>query len=303
MDKKIINWQYTLSQGEVDMPSKSHSRTDRKRKKRIVGVKIRHRAKIYTVETGNVRVRKGNKVILVTDDGGTFIGEVVTGPRKVNPNIHTGVKIIRRANQEDMEDLRNDIRIEREVQAYCIERIGFYKLSMNLVDVEKAFNENKITIYFTAEGRVDFRALLKDIVGKFRMRIELRQIGVRQEASIIGGIGPCGRPLCCATFLKDFTPVTIKMAKIQDIPLNPNKISGACGRLMCCLSFEHDFYEASKGELPDVGKRVKTVYGEGKVLRHNILRDTLTVGFDSGNSIEIKINDVEEVEKNGEFSG
>ena len=284
------------------MSTKSPDRMHRKRRNRMVGVKIRHRAKVYTVETGNVRVRRGNKIILTTEDGGTFIGEVVTNPKRIRFDLHTGVKVIRRANSEDMERLKNDMRLERDVQNYCIERIDFHKLPMNLVDVEKSFDENKITIYFTAEGRVDFRALLKDLVGKFRMRIELRQIGVRQEASMIGGVGPCGRPLCCATFLKDFTPVTIRMAKIQDIPLNPNKISGTCGRLMCCLSFEHDFYETSKEELPDVGKRVKTIYGEGKVLRHNILRDTLTVAFDSGNSIELKINDVEEVEEDGELN-
>lgn len=282
------------------MSTSTLNRGERKRKNRIVGVKICHRAKIYNVETGRVRVRKGSKVILTTNEGEMFIGEVVTAPKKIRSNIHTDTKIIRRANSEDMRQLRNNIRLERDIRNYCIEKIDSYKLSMNLVDVEKSFGENRVIIYFTADGRVDFRALLKDLVGKFRMRIELRQIGVRQEASMIGGIGPCGRTLCCATFLKDFTPVTIKMAKIQDIPLNPNKISGTCGRLMCCLSFEHDFYEASKEELPDVGKRVKTIYGEGKVLRHNILRDTLTVAFDSGNSIELKINDVEEVEENGE---
>ena len=271
---------------------------EKKKKLRIVGVAVRHRAKLYPVETGSVRVRKGTKVILEGQEGETLIGEVITGPRKLSSDLKVGARIIRRANQEDMEKLRNDIRLEKNVKSYCLERIAFHKLPMDLVDVEKPFNENKVIIYFTADGRVDFRALLKDLVAKFRTRIELRQIGVRQEASMIGGIGPCGRPLCCATFLKDFTPVTIKMAKIQDIPLNPNKISGTCGRLMCCLSFEHDFYEESKEDLPEVGKKVKTMYGEGKVLRYNILRDTLTVVFESGNSMEIKIEDVKEVNEN-----
>jgi len=269
----------------------------KKRKIRIVGVLVRHRARIYSADTSGVRVRKGTKVIIETDEGRTFIGEVITGPRKLNPEIKTAAKVIRRANPEDIERMKNDIRLERNVKSYSLERIRYHKLPMNLVDVEKPFDENKVIIYFTADGRVDFRALLKDLVGKFRMRIELRQIGVRQEASMIGGLGPCGRPVCCATFLKDFSPVTIKMAKIQDIPLNPNKISGTCGRLMCCLAFEHEFYEESKEDLPDIGKRVKTIYGEGKVIRYNILRDTLTVMFDSGTSMEIKIEDVKEVKE------
>ena len=271
---------------------------ERKKRIRVVGVAVRHRAKLYPAETGPVRVRKGTKVILEGQEGETFIGEVITGPTKLSSNVKIANRIIRRANQEDLERLKNDIRLERSARSFCLERIAFHKLPMDLVDVEKPFSENKVIIYFTADGRVDFRALLKDLVSKFRTRIELRQIGVRQEASMIGGIGPCGRPLCCATFLKDFTPVTIKMAKIQDIPLNPNKISGTCGRLMCCLSFEHDFYEESKEDLPEVGKKVKTAYGEGKILRYNILRDTLTVVFESGNSMEIKIEDVKEVNEN-----
>ncbi len=283
------------------MSAKRHAFKEKKEKKkklRIVGVAIRHRAKLYPVETGPVRVRKGTKVVLEGPQGETLIGEVITGPTKLSPDVKVGARIIRRANQEDIERLKSDIRFEKSVKSYCLERIAFHKLPMNLVDVEKPFSENKVIIYFTADGRVDFRALLKDLVSKFRTRIELRQIGVRQEASMIGGIGPCGRPLCCATFLKDFTPVTIKMAKIQDIPLNPNKISGACGRLMCCLAFEYDFYEESKGDLPEVGKKVKTIYGVGKILRYNILRDTLTVVFDSGESMEIKIEDVKEVNEN-----
>ncbi len=274
---------------------------ERKRKTKVVGVKVRHRAKTYAVELGNVRVRKGNKVILTNEEGRIFFGEIVTGHKKLRSDINTGAKIIRRANSEDISKLKKDIELETLVQNYCRERVEFHELPMNLVDIEKPFDENKVIIYFTADNRVDFRALLKDLVTKFKIRIELRQIGVRQEASMIGGIGPCGRPLCCVTFLKDFVPVTIKMAKIQDIPLNPNKISGTCGRLMCCLSFEHGFYETAKEELPEVGKKVKTAYGEGKVLRHNILRDTLTIIFESGNSIELNINDIKEVDKNGEF--
>ena len=274
-------------------------RYSERRRKNIVGIRIRHRAKVYIIDAGNIRVRKGDKVILDAGEEGLFIGEVVMTLRGIRYDISTEAKIIRRANREDLAKLKKDIEFEKEVRGYCLERIEAHELPMNLVDVEKPFDENKVIIYFTADGRVDFRGLLKDLVGKFRIRIELRQIGVRQEASMIGGIGPCGRPVCCATFLKDFTPVTIKMAKIQDIPLNPNKISGMCGRLMCCLSYEHEFYESTKEELPEIGKRVKTIYGEGKVLRHNILRNTLTIMFDSGNSMELKIKDIEKVEEDG----
>ncbi len=281
------------------MQSKKQAKKDKKKKTRIVGVAIRHRAKIFPANAENVRIKKGTKVILESEDEKKFIGEVITEPRRLSEPIKTSARIIRRANQEDIEKLKKDIKLEKEVKKFCLERIEFHKLEMNLVDVEKPFDENKVIIYFTADGRVDFRGLLKDLVGKFRIRIELRQIGVRQEASMIGGIGPCGRPICCAAFIRDFTPVTIRMAKIQDIPLNPNKISGTCGRLMCCLAFEHGFYEKSKEDLPEIGKRIKTVYGEGKVLRHNVLRDTLTIMFDSGNSMEIKREDIEkEVEEN-----
>jgi len=165
-------------------------------------------------------------------------------------------------------------------------------LPMCLVSVEKRFDGSKIIVYFTADGRVDFRALVKDLVRQFRTRIEMKQIGVRQQAKIVGGLGPCGRPLCCSTFLNNFAPVTIKMAKGQNISLNPNKISGMCGRLMCCLNYEYGFYEKIKRDFPKLGKKVTTKDGEGKVIRQNVLKESLTVMLDSGIEIEVNVQDL-----------
>ena len=163
---------------------------------------------------------------------------------------------------------------------------------MCLVSVERRFDGSKIIVYFTAAGRVDFRALVKDLVQQFRTRIEMRQIGVRQQAKIVGGLGPCGRPLCCTTFLDNFAPVTIKMAKGQNISLNPSKISGMCGRLMCCLAYEHKHYEKIRKDLPKAGKRVTTKEGDGKVIRQNVLKESLAVLLESGGEIEVKVQDL-----------
>jgi len=163
---------------------------------------------------------------------------------------------------------------------------------MRLVSVEKRFDGSRIVVYFTADGRVDFRQLVKDLVGEFRTRIEMRQIGIRHQAKMIGALGVCGRPICCSTFLKDFAPVTIKMAKEQNLSLNPSKISGMCGRLMCCLTYEHRFYEKIKKDLPKIGKKVRTKDGEGKILRQNVLKETLTIALASGDEIEISARDL-----------
>jgi cell fate regulator YaaT (PSP1 superfamily) len=163
---------------------------------------------------------------------------------------------------------------------------------MRLVSVEKRFDGSKTIIYFTSDGRVDFRGLVKDLVGKFRTRIEMRQIGVRHQAKMVGGLGTCGRPLCCSSFMNSFATVTIKMAKEQNLSLNPNKISGMCGRLMCCLTYEHAYYEKVKRKLPKMGKKAKTKYGEGKVIRQNILKETLTIALESGEEVEVKPKDI-----------
>jgi len=173
----------------------------------------------------------------------------------------------------------------------CDQKIKEHKLPMKLVDAEYSFDRSKIIFYFTSENRVDFRELVKNLASIFRVRIELRQVGVRDEARMLGGCGPCGRKLCCITFLKDFDPVTIKMAKVQNLPLNPSKISGLCGRLMCCLGYEYDSYRECLKNLPKVGKEFKTDQGKGKVIAVNPLKMTVTVDLGEGKKVEVKLAD------------
>ena len=168
---------------------------------------------------------------------------------------------------------------------------------MNLVSVARQFDGSKTMIYFTADGRVDFRELVKDLVQKFHMRVEMRQIGVRHEAKMVGGLGNCGRQLCCTSFLTSFNPVSIKMAKEQNLSLNPSKISGMCGRLMCCLNYERAYYKNAKKDLPKIGKKVSTTQGQGKVVRQNIMKRTLTINLESGEEIEVSFKDIIKDEK------
>jgi cell fate regulator YaaT (PSP1 superfamily) len=182
--------------------------------------------------------------------------------------------------------------LEREVYAFCYMKIKERALPMCLVSVECLFNTTKVIVYFTADGRVDFRELVKDLVQRFRMRIEMKQIGVRHQAKMMGGLGTCGRQLCCTSFLTNFAAVSIKMAKEQNLSLNPSKISGMCGRLMCCLNYEFGYYEKEKKDLPKVGKKVNTIHGMVKVIRQNILRGRMTVALESGEEKEISFDEI-----------
>jgi cell fate regulator YaaT (PSP1 superfamily) len=186
-------------------------------------------------------------------------------------------KIVRIANEKDEQQYQENVNKKEKAMSLCQEKIDKHKLDMKLVDVEYTFDNSKIIFYFTADGRVDFRELVKDLAGVFKMRIELRQIGVRDEAKLLGGIGTCGKSLCCHSWLPDFEPVSIKMAKIQSLSLNPTKISGICGRLMCCLKFENDVYIELRRGMPDVGERIKTVDGIGVVIESNILESKIKV--------------------------
>lgn len=186
-------------------------------------------------------------------------------------------KVLRKADQKDRLIVDENKKAASEAFDVCFSKVNDHGLDMKLVDVEYTFDRNKIIFYFTADGRVDFRELVKDLASIFRTRIELRQIGVRDEAKLLGGIGPCGRMLCCSTFLGDFEPVSIKMAKDQNLSLNPSKISGLCGRLMCCLKYENDEYESAKEQLPDLDEVVKTPSGMGRVVGLNILERVLQV--------------------------
>ena len=184
--------------------------------------------------------------------------------------------------------------LEQDVYEFCYLKVKERSVPMSIVSVERRFDGSKTIVYFTADGRVDFRQLVKDLVGKFRTRIEMRQIGVRHQAKMVGGLGTCGRPLCCSTFLNTFAPVTIKMAKKQNISLNPSKISGMCGRLMCCLTYEDEFYEQAKKKLPRIGKKVTTKEGDGKVIRQNVFKETVTVSLGSEGEIEVEADEIKE---------
>src|SRR5690625_2534168 len=192
---------------------------------------------------------------------------------------------MRIANQTDKDNVAENERLATKALRVCTTKIDDHRLEMNLVDVEYTFDRNKVIFYFTAEGRIDFRDLVKDLAAQFKTRIELRQIGVRDEAKLLGGVGPCGRMLCCSTFLGDFDPVSIKMAKDQSLSLNPAKISGIYGRLMCCLKYESDNYERAKEKLPDIGHTIETPYGKGKVIDLNMLEMLIQVEIVNENKI------------------
>ncbi len=247
--------------------------------RKIVGVRFRSAGKIYYFDPGQLEIKRGAKVIVETARGVEF-GSVVGDPMFMeNKKINQPLKqVIRLATQEDIEkEAANRLR-EREAFRLCQEKIRRHNLDMKLIDAEYTFDNSKILFYFTADGRVDFRDLVRDLAGVFRTRIELRQIGVRDETKIMGGYGICGRPLCCRAYLSDFVPVSIKMAKEQNLSLNPTKISGSCGRLMCCLKYEEETYEELNKNLPRPGDEVRGNDGlTGEVESVNVLRQTVRI--------------------------
>ncbi len=265
----------------------------------VVGVRFKNAGKLYYFDPCNHWPMAGDFVIVETARGLEY-GQVITGVREVDDElIASPLKpVVRIADDEDARHAEENAKFEKEAYAVCQNKIEEHQLEMKLVGVEQTFDNTKILFYFTANGRVDFRALVKDLASVFRTRIELRQIGVRDEAKMLGGLGPCGRPLCCGTFLGDFQPVSIKMAKEQNLSLNPTKISGVCGRLMCCLKYEQDHYEATRKRMPKIGKEVETPEGYGSVVDLNILRETVTVRIFKGDSSELKVFPVDELKWN-----
>lgn len=244
----------------------------------VIGVRFKKAGKIYYFDPGDHDITLDGYVIVETVRGIEF-GKVVIASKQVDEEdvVLPLKKVLRLADEKDkMTVVENQQQSETAFRT-CTEKIMEHKLDMNLVEVEYTFDRNKIIFYFTADGRVDFRNLVKDLAALFKTRIELRQIGVRDEAKMLGGIGPCGRMLCCSTFLGDFEPVSIKMAKDQNLSLNPAKISGLCGRLMCCLKYENDDYETAKRRLPDLGEKVTTPFGKGKVVGMNILERVVQI--------------------------
>lgn len=269
----------------------------------VVGVRFKKAGKIYYFDPDDNIIEKGQYVIVETARGIEF-GKVEIGNREVDDDsiVQPLKKVIRAATEEDMEQERKNKEKEKDAFNICVEKIEKHKLGMKLVDVEFTFDMNKIIFYFTADGRVDFRELVKELASIFRTRIELRQIGVRDEAKMLNGIGICGRTLCCATFLGDFQPVSIKMAKDQNLSLNPTKISGICGRLMCCLKYEEETYEELNKNLPREGDIIRTSLGEGEVLSVNVLRQIVKAAVrknpqDMPNVAFFDVSEVEVIKK------
>ena len=246
---------------------------------RIIGVRFRPAGKVYYFAPGKFHIKKGQQVIVETARGIEF-GNVVIGPKEVEDDQITQPlkSVIRLATNEDRRIEERNREKEKEAFQICLEKIRKHKLEMKLIDAEYTFDNNKVLFYFTADGRIDFRELVKDLAAVFRTRIELRQLGVRDETKIRGGIGICGRELCCHTYLSEFAPVSIKMAKEQNLSLNPTKISGVCGRLMCCLTNEQETYEKLNSRLPSTGDTVTTPEGlKGEVQSLSVLRQLVKV--------------------------
>ncbi len=264
---------------------------------RVVGVRFRTAGKIYFFDPLQFELKRGDNVIVETARGIEF-GTAVSGVREVEDSavVQPLKPILRIANQRDKEQEAGNKEKEKEAFKICLEKIQKHGLEMKLIDAEYTFDNNKILFYFTADGRIDFRELVKDLAGVFKTRIELRQIGVRDETKIMGGIGICGRPLCCHSYLSDFIAVSIKMAKEQNLSLNPTKISGVCGRLMCCLKNEEETYEELNRKLPNVGDYVVTTDGQrGEVHSVNVLRQLVKVLVESGDDKELKEYNVEQL--------
>ena len=269
---------------------------------RVIGVRFRTAGKIYFFSPGKYVIKKGDHVIVETARGVEY-GTVVGEPKEVEDiEVVKPLKsVLRTASTKDDEQEKANREKEKEAFKICLEKIKKHNLEMKLIDAEYTFDNNKILFYFTADGRIDFRELVKDLAAVFKTRIELRQIGVRDETKIIGGYGICGRTLCCHTYLADFVPVSIKMAKEQSLSLNPTKISGVCGRLMCCLKNEEDVYEELNRMMPSVGDFCKTKDGyEGEVASVNILRQTIKLLVDVDDEKEVhdyKLDDIEYTKK------
>lgn len=269
----------------------------------VVGIRFKKAGKIYYFDPDGIEIDKGDFAIVETARGIEF-GEVVIGKRDISEDeiVSPLKKVIRVATEEDkLKNLQNKAK-EEDAFSICLTKIQEHGLPMKLIDVEYTFDNNKVIFYFVADGRIDFRELVKDLAAIFRTRIELRQIGVRDESKMVGGLGPCGRPMCCSSFLGEFEPVSIKMAKEQNLSLNPSKISGVCGRLMCCLNYEQSTYEDIRKVTPIVGSIVKTPEGEGEVVENSIILEMVKVKLKTPEDVEIKpfsIYDVELIE--GEY--
>ncbi len=264
---------------------------------KIIGVRFRNVGKVYYFNPKSLNIKVGDHVIVETTRGVEY-GFVVLGPKEVDDSkvVQPLKEVLRLATSKDNEKEENNRKKEKDAFQICQKKIQAHNLEMKLIDAEYTFDNNKVLFYFTADGRIDFRELVKDLAAVFKTRIELRQIGVRDETKILGGIGICGRPLCCHTFLSEFAPVSIKMAKEQNLSLNPTKISGVCGRLMCCLKNEQETYEHLNRKLPATGEAIITPEGlKGEVNSTSVLRQTVKVLVEVEDEKEIREYKVEEL--------
>ena len=267
----------------------------------VIGVRFKKAGKVYYFDPNDIWPRPGDNVVVETARGLEF-GEAVTGARSVADEqiVAPLKKVVRIATEEDVQRAEFNEKREKEAFRICQEKVAKHKLEMKLVSVEYTFDNSKIIFYFTANGRVDFRELVKDLASVFKMRIELRQIGVRDEAKMLGGLGSCGRPICCGAFLGDFQPVSIKMAKEQNLSLNPTKISGLCGRLMCCLKYEQDTYEATLKRIPKVGKDIVTPDGVGVIAEINAIKERVKVRIRTADdTFDVREYSIDEVRRPG----
>jgi cell fate regulator YaaT (PSP1 superfamily) len=260
---------------------------------KIVGIRFKPAGKVYDFDSGAFVLKMGDHVIVETEQGLGF-GTVAASPRQAEDYQPPKPlkKVFRLANEADFIQIKRNHETEKFAHDFCIECIEKLGLEMHLFAVESTFDANKLTFFFTADGRVDFRQLVKMLVRRLGVRIEMRQVGIRNQAKMCGGIGRCGREICCSKFMEKFGPVSIRMAKEQSLSLNPTKISGLCGRLMCCLTFEFDTYRDLKQQFPKIGKTVQIESGQGKVVRHNALAGRLTVRLTDGTEKEVELEEI-----------
>ncbi|MDL2285832.1 stage 0 sporulation family protein [Desulfococcaceae bacterium OttesenSCG-928-F15] len=260
---------------------------------RIAGVRFKSAGKIYDFDVCEILLEPGDEVIVETEQGLGFAC-VATSVREQKKN-YSGIplkKILRRATDEDRDCRLKNMALEAEAHAFCKKEAESLGLPMHLFSVESTFDGTKLTFFFTSEGRVDFRQLVKNLVREYRVRIEMRQVGIRHQAKMCGGIGRCGRHICCSSFIEKFDPVSIRMAKEQGLSLNPTKISGLCGRLMCCLTYENATYKDLKTGAPKIGKQVMTPKGKGRVVRHNVIAGRIAVSLEGGMESEFPLAEV-----------
>jgi cell fate regulator YaaT (PSP1 superfamily) len=261
---------------------------------KTVGIRFKSGGKIYDFDSGAFVLQLGDPVIVETEMGLGFgtVARVPAAEEEETPPPKPLKKVFRKAVANDFTQLQKNEELERQAHAHCVKCINELGLRMHLFSVESTFDASRLTFFFTADGRIDFRQLVKMLVKEFKVRIEMRQVGIRNQAKMCGGLGRCGREFCCSSFIEKFEPVSIRMAKDQGLSLNPTKISGQCGRLMCCLTFENEVYQELKVKFPAIGKMIKTADQAGKVQRINLLRQRLVILTEEGQEIEVGLDDL-----------